>query len=78
LHQHDVGLEASAGILNRVEHAPRQGTKRLVGPHDIQVEIRLDFEIFQGVVKHRAMLPGMNYGCVKLFGTPAQFLDYQR
>jgi hypothetical protein len=67
LYQHHMGLKAVARIFDRVQDASGKRVERLVRAHNIQVEVGLDLEVLENVVKHRPMLASVYHRGLKLF-----------
>jgi hypothetical protein len=66
-----------AGVFDSVEDAAGERTERLIRAHDVQVEVRFDFEVLQGVVEHGPVLTGVDDGRLEFSRTAAQFMDDQ-
>jgi hypothetical protein len=56
LHQDPFGLLGFQDLVEGSQHAGRERARRLVGPHQIQVDVGVDLEEAQDLIQHLAML----------------------
>ena len=77
LDQDDVGLEAKAGVFHRIDHAAGEHAQGLVRTHDVQVEVRLDLEVLEHLIEHRAMLTRVHHGRFEFSRSAAQIVDHE-
>ncbi len=47
----------------------------MIRTHDVEIEVRFDFEMLQGVVEHGPVLTRVHDGGLKFIRTAAQFMD---
>ena len=64
-----------ACVFHGVENAAGERIQSLIRTHYVEIEVRFDFEVVQGVVEHGAVLPCMHNCRFKFRRASAQFID---